>query len=241
MHSWDVEPGEAFQIQKRLKEQLTLRFDLRDYIEAVAGADVAFCQDDGKVFATVVVLDFNSSEVIEIQSASAPLTFPYVPGLLSFREGPALLKAFDNLGCEPDVIIFDGQGIAHPRGCGLASHMGLLLNRPSIGCAKSKLVGDYEEPGVQRGCHSYLLSGEERIGAVLRTKDAVNPVFVSPGHLIDIESAVKIVLKCSSRYRLPEPTRLADIEVAKFKDRSLKGKEETEGEQLALKLQICLR
>lgn len=215
-HGWNVTPKEAFQIQKDLRERVVLENSFEE-IGLIAGADVAFSEKEKKVFAAVVLLNFQTMELVERASALGSLTFPYIPGLLSFREGPALLEAFRNLRNCPDLIIFDGQGIAHPRGLGLASHMGVLLGTPSIGCAKSKLIGDYQEPGPRRGMSSDLLMGKELVGVVLRTKDNVKPVFVSPGHLIDISTSVEIVLRCCRRYRLPEPTRLAHMEVEKLK------------------------
>jgi deoxyribonuclease V len=156
-----------------------------------------------------VVFSLDPFAVVEEAVAWGHVSFPYIPGLLSFREAPILLKAFKKLRHTPDIVIFDSQGIAHPRGLGLASHMGLLLDTPSIGCAKSRLVGTFKEPGTRAGARSPLKHEGKHIGTVLRTRDGVKPVFVSPGHKIDMRGAVRWVLKCCKGYRLPEPTRAA--------------------------------
>jgi len=218
-HPWDVRPGEAFRIQRELRSKVILENGF-DRIDRIAGADVSISLDDGRVFAAVVVMRFDTVEVVEVATASAPLSFPYIPGLLTFREGPVVLKALSVLKQDPDLMIFDGQGIAHPRGLGLASHMGVLLDIPTIGCAKSRLVGKYRMPGSLKGMQADLISEDGGIiGTVLRTRDDVRPVFVSPGHRVAIRSAPQIVLTCCRRYRLPEPTRIAHIEVGRAKAR----------------------
>jgi deoxyribonuclease V len=216
LHDWRVSPKEARAIQERLAPAVRLK-PLPKRIRTVAGADMSLSKSHGVFFASVLILRLPELEVIEEVSAYHRPTFPYVPGLLSFREGPVLLQAMEKLSRKPDVFLFDGQGIAHPRRFGLASHLGLWLARPSIGCAKSRLVGAYAEPGTPKGSHSALTDGKEKIGEVLRTRDRVKPVFVSPGHLSDFDSSVDFVLGCCTKYRLPEPTRLADIAVAKVK------------------------
>jgi deoxyribonuclease V len=190
---------------------------LPDRIRLIAGADMAFDKRRGLAFASVVVMSFPELAVVEQADAVVPLTFPYVPGLLSFREGPGLLAAFEKIASAPDAVIFDGQGIAHPRRLGLATHVGLWLGIPSVGCAKSRLCGEHEEPGRRKGDAVPLMDGGEQIGVVLRTRTDVKPVFVSPGHLADLESSARLVLECCPRYRLPEPTRLADAAVGRFK------------------------
>jgi deoxyribonuclease V len=155
--------------------------------------------------------------LIEETYAVTETLFPYIPGFLSFREGPVIINALKGLRKKPDIILFDGQGIAHPKGLGIASHIGVLLNAPTIGCAKSRLVGTYEEPGTKKGAYSSLLFIEEIVGAVLRTKDNVKPLFVSPGHRIDIQGSIDIVLACSQKYRIPEPLRRADFISKKIK------------------------
>jgi deoxyribonuclease V len=183
----------------------------------VAGADAAFSGDKGTVFAAAVVYDRVERRVVEVAHATRPAEFPYVPGFLSFREGPAVLAALRALKHEFGVICFDGQGYAHPRRCGLASHMAITLDVPGVGVAKTRFIGTYDEPGEAAGSASPLMEGGERIGLVLRTRDGVNPVFVSVGHRVDLESAKELAMACVTRYRIPEPTRQADIEVAKLK------------------------
>jgi deoxyribonuclease V len=208
-HMWDIESGQAMDLQDRLRGQLSLDWDGRS-VESVAGVDVHF--EGGQAAAAIVIMSFPELEGLEAMRAKADLTFPYVPGLLAFREGPAVLAAWEQLGRDPDLLMFDAHGIAHPRGFGLASHLGLLLDKPSIGVAKSKLYGTHEVPGPRKGDSVTLwderLEGEP-LGEVLRTRDEVKPVFVSPGHRIDILHAVDFTLRCCTRYRLPEPTRWA--------------------------------
>jgi deoxyribonuclease V len=173
----------------------------------VAGIDVGI--KDGLARAAVVVLTLPQLELIEQACAERPATFPYVPGLLSFREAPAILDALATLTHIPDVLIFDGQGYAHPRRMGIATHIGVLLDHPAIGCAKSRLCGTYQEPGLDRGSRTWLRDGEETIGAVVRTRTRVKPVFVSVGHRVSLPTAIDTVLRCGGGYRLPEPTRRA--------------------------------
>jgi deoxyribonuclease V len=207
----------AVAIQAKLREKLILDDGLSGDIRIVAGADISCTKGDDRVFAVVVLLDAATLEVIEEATYSGRTSIPYIPGLLSFREGPALLQAFGKLRKRPDVALFDGQGIAHPRGFGLAAHMGLVLDIPSVGCAKTRLVGTSREPGERRGQQSPLVYNEKRIGAVVRTKDRVKPVFVSQGHRVSLERAVEIVLQCARRYRIPEPIRRAHILVNKLR------------------------
>lgn len=183
----------------------------------VAGVDAAFSSDKTTVLAAAVVYDRDEQRIIEVVHASAPVTVPYIPGYLSFREGPAVLAAIGKLRHSFGVICFDGQGIAHPRRCGLATHMGVTLDVPAIGVAKSRLIGTFDEPADTAGSTSPLYDKDEQIGLVLRTKDRTRPLFVSIGHRVDLTSAVELVLSCRTRYRIPEPTRQADIEVAKAK------------------------
>jgi len=218
LHSWDVTCGEAVAIQRMLRERLILcDRDLPDPIRFVAGADISYSRGDDRFFGAAVILSFPALEIVEIASAVARAPFPYVPGLLSFREGPVLLKAFENLKQRPDIVLFDGQGIAHPRGVGLACHMGLFLDLPTIGCAKTKLIGTYGEVGRERGDWTELRHQEAVIGRVLRTKNRVRPIFVSPGHRIGLSRAVEIVLACCRGYRLPEPVRQAHLAVNRLR------------------------
>lgn len=207
-HGWTVSVKSAREIQKRLSGKVKLKDGFKK-VELVGGADVSF--KNGRGCAVCVVMKFPELEIVEEVMAEGKVRFPYVPGLLTFREGPLLLRSFARLKSEPDVIIFDGQGIAHPLGLGLASHMGVLLRRPTIGCAKSRLVGEYREPGSVKGSVSALFYAGRQVGSVLRTRTDVKPVFVSPGNRVSLESSVRLVLDCASRYRLPEPTRMADL------------------------------
>ena len=213
LHSWDVSPVEAASIQEQLagRVQLVDAISL-DQITAVAGIDNSYVSLDGKTTAcaTVVVLSFPALELVETKIAWRPVTFPYVPGLLSFREAPAILAACSQVKAEPEVILLDGQGYAHPRRFGLASHIGVILDQPTIGCAKSRLVGKADEPARVFGALTPLIDRDEVVGAALRTKPRHKPLFVSPGHKITIATAVAITLACSQPDQfLPTPTRLA--------------------------------
>jgi len=204
---WPKNIKEAKEIQSIVKKKVKI-IQLTKKPEFIAGVDAAFSEDS--VIGAVCIYKYPELTLLEETYATIKIMFPYVPGFLSFREGPAIIKALNKLTIKPDVILFDGQGIAHPSSIGIASHIGMLLNIPSIGCAKSKLIGDYTEPGVKKGEYTYLKYHNAVIGAVLRTRDYVKPVFVSPGHLIDLKGAIDIVLKCTTNYRIPEPLRMAD-------------------------------
>ena len=206
LHRWEVTPEEAVALQQQLRRQVVLQADL-GRVERVAGVDVSFRGDRAR--AAVVILSFPQLAVVERALAEVPVTFPYIPGLLSFREGPAVLAAFEKLTLWPDLVIFDGQGLAHPRRLGLACHLGLFLDLPSIGCAKSRLCGSYREPGPFRGEWTPLYDGEEVIGAALRSHPTRDVLFVSPGHRMDLETAIRYVLACCTTHRLPETTRWA--------------------------------
>jgi len=176
-------------------------------IQTVAGVDAHY--RDQLATAAVVVVGIQNLEIVDWVTSSTRLNFPYIPGLLSFREGPAVLDALAKLSPQPDLLIFDGQGIAHPRRFGIASHIGLLLDKPSIGCAKTRLIGSFREPGRKKGSYTHLKDHDETIGAVVRTRDGVKPVYVSIGHRVDLSDSIRIVLQCCRRYRLPEPIRRA--------------------------------
>jgi deoxyribonuclease V len=209
LHRWDLSPKEAIRVQDTLSRRLVLSWDGRE-VASVAGVDVSV--KAGRARAAIVVLRFPDLEPIDGATAEADDVFPYVPGLLTFREGPVILDAWERLRSKPDLLLFDGQGIAHPRRMGLAAHVGLWLDRPSVGVAKSRLYGAYEPPGPDRGAAAALhdeRDPERIIGAVLRTRSNVKPVFVSPGHRIDVERAAEFALACCTRYRLPETTRWA--------------------------------
>jgi deoxyribonuclease V len=213
LHQWDVTRQEAEEIQRQLRHKVSLEdhIDIAG-IKLVAGVDNGYTTEDSMTtaHAVVVVLDFPGLNIVETQYASLRIKFPYIPGLLSFREAPAILAAFQKLSSEPDVVLFDAQGIAHFRRLGAASHIGLMLDVPSIGCAKSRLTGKYEEPKEEFGAYSPLIDRKEVIGAVVRTRPQHSPLFVSPGHKISVEASVKIVLACCKDNNfLPEPTRLA--------------------------------
>jgi deoxyribonuclease V len=208
LHDWTISPGAAINLQLRLVKQLVYDRPI-DFsaIRYVAGVDVGVRDDISQ--AAVVVLSFPDLKPVETVRASMPTPFPYVPGLLTFREGPVLEKAFALLEHEPDAFIFDGMGRAHPRRIGLACHMGLWLGKPSIGCGKGILIGKYAEPPPQKGKYSPLMYQGEVVGAILRSKAGTKPVYISVGHLADLESAVELTMRCLSKYRLPEPIRLA--------------------------------
>ncbi len=208
-HSWDLPPKEAIALQKLLAVNVVREsdFDIGDVVN-VAGIDTHFHQ--GLAVAAAVVIRLSDLSTVDCATSIRQVRFPYIPGLLTFREGPAILAALDHLTVAPDLLIFDGQGIAHPRRCGLASHIGLLLDTPSIGCAKTKLSGRYEDPPIEKGRYSYLKGGEETIGAVVRTRTGVKPLFVSIGHRINLPDSINFVLQCCPKYRLPETTRRAD-------------------------------
>ncbi len=210
LHEWNLTPHEAVELQKQLRERVRIA-PLTRKIETVAGADISFNKFSPVMYAGVVVLSLPTLEVVEEVGVVSETQFPYVPGLLSFRESPLVLEAWAKLQTEPDAVMFDGQGIAHPRRVGIASHVGLLINRPTFGCAKSVLVGKYEEPLAARGAWTPLIDpkNKETVGAALRTKTNVQPIFVSPGHLIDLAGAIELTLACDGGYRQPEPTRRA--------------------------------
>jgi deoxyribonuclease V len=220
IHSWTVNCSQAMEIQKKLS-QMVESTPLKQPVNYVAGADISYSKGDNRLFAGVVVLTFPDLQKVEEVRAKTEVTFPYIPGLLSFREAPPLLAAFARLQHDPDVILIDGQGIAHPRRLGLASHLGVILGRPTIGCAKSRLTGQYTEPGEQKGDRSPLQHDGEIIGMVLRTRRKTRPIFVSIGHLIDLDTAVSIVLACTRTYRLPEPARQAHILANRIRVESL--------------------
>jgi deoxyribonuclease V len=223
LHNWNLSYSEARECQEGLASKVRLT-PLKRPPEQIAGIDCAFSKDGKKIIAAVVVLKLPDFVLIETASAVRKVTFPYIPGLLSFRESPVCIAAVEKLKSKPDVFMIDGQGIAHPRRLGLAAHLGLLFDRPTIGCAKSRLTGVYEEPGLEKGAHALLKdmkdtpSGQsETIGAVLRTRTNVKPVFVSVGNKCLLKDAIEITLACAVKYRLPEPTRLAHRLVSELK------------------------
>jgi len=208
-HPWDVSTDQAKAIQEKFRHQV-IRVDQLGSVKHVAGIDVGFESNGTITRASVVFMSFPELIIEEQVLSCSPTTFPYVPGLLSFREIPAVLKAFSNLSSFPDLLFCDGQGIAHPRRFGLASHLGLICDTPSIGVAKSRLIGEHEKVGQVRGDWQPLIDLDERVGSVLRTRTGVKPLYVSPGYRVSIETANYMVLECTRKYRLPEPIRHAD-------------------------------
>lgn len=215
LHAWDVSPQEAVALQKQLAAQIIhdRPLDLES-VRIVAGVDVSVKHDESQ--AAIVVLSFPQLEVIEVSRARLPTTFPYIPGLLTFREGAVLIEAFKQLRAVPDVLIFDGMGRLHPRRIGIASHMGLWLERPTVGCGKTPFVGRFSDLDLQRGSTSPIIDRGETIGMAVRTRTNVAPVYISPGHLIDLESSVALIMACLSKYRLPEPIRAAHHAAGEF-------------------------
>jgi endonuclease-3 related protein len=209
-HPWPDNYKDAVKVQEKVR-RLLVKTNAVKSVRLVAGADVSYSKTTDAYFAAVVVMSYPEMEVVEEAAARGGSAFPYIPGLLTFREGPVTLAAFRKLKSRPDLIIFDGHGVAHPRGFGIASHMGVLLGIPSVGCAKTVLVGEYKEPGQRRGSSSPLVYNGAEVGRALRTRDGVAPVYVSIGHMVDLDKACAVVLGCAKRYRLPEPTRKAHI------------------------------
>jgi deoxyribonuclease V len=210
LHQWDVTPKEAIEIQQRLRSMVGVA-GLDKEPRFVAGCDISFDKGSDVVYAGIVVLELPALAEVGRSTTIAQAKFPYIPGLLSFRESPPLLEAWEKLETQPDLVMIDGQGYAHPRRFGIASHFGVLIDLPTVGCAKTVLVGKYEEPDAKAGSYSPLIDREELIGAALRTQDGVNPVFVSVGHRINLETAIEVVLRCTKDYRIPEPTRQAHL------------------------------
>ena len=229
LHEWNLSYAEARELQARLAGKVRFT-SLKEMPEVGGGLDCAFSRDGKRIFAAAVVLRIVGErsgasgsaggfefELVETATAQQETRFPYIPGLLSFREAPVCLEAVERLRRQPDLFMIDGQGVAHPRRFGLAAHLGLLLDRPTIGCAKSHLIGTYEEPGPDKGAYSLLYDRSEVIGAVVRTRSWVKPVFVSVGNKCTLEDAIRITLACATKYRIPEPTRLAHQAVSRLK------------------------
>ena len=219
LHSWNLSYSQAADLQRKLAEKV--QFDPvprgAGQPRLIAGLDCALSKDGRRIVAACVLLKLPDFEPVETTSASRKLTFPYIPGLLSFRESPVCIAAVEKLKNEPDAFIIDGQGFAHPRRFGIASHLGLFFDKPTIGCAKSRLFGNFEEPPLEKGSYSPLKDGKDVIGAVVRTRNNVAPVFVSVGNKCRLEDAIRIVLACTTKYRLPEPARIAHQVVSRLK------------------------
>ena len=208
LHSWHVNVEEAIQIQEALKERIILKRTF-SRIRTMGGGDVAYSESENFLFGAIVVLSYPDMRIVDIATTETKVSFPYVPTLLSFRECPILIKVFQNLKIKPDVMIYDGQGIAHPRGMGLASHMGLWFDIPSIGCAKTPLLREFVSPGPSKGSFGWIRREGKKVGAVLRTRENVKPLFVSPGHRIDLSTSIRLILASCRGFRIPEPLRKA--------------------------------
>jgi len=216
LHKWDLSYSRARELQVQLAGRVEFK-PIAGNPKLIAGLDCAFSRNGRKIIACVVVLTFPDFELIETKSSVRKVNFPYIPGLLSFREAPACIAAVKKLKNEPDIFMVDGQGIAHPRRLGIAAHLGLFFDKPTIGCAKSRLIGTFEDVPAEKGLYSFLKDGDEIIGSVVRTRTGIKPVFVSVGHKCTLDDAVKWTIKCAVRYRLPEPARLAHQFVTKLK------------------------
>lgn len=208
-HPWGLTEDEALYLQQTLAAKV-IRSDQLDEVKLIAGTDVAYDKHSDKLVAAVVILDANSLEMVESASAEDQAQFPYIPGLFSFRELPPLVKAFSKLKSKPDLVVCDGQGIAHPRRFGLASHLGVIFDVPTIGCGKSRLIGTHADPDITRGALAPLIDNNEIIGCALRTQTDIKPIYVSIGHRISLATACEWILKVSPHYRLPETTRKTD-------------------------------
>jgi len=230
LHSWDVSPEEAIKIQNEMRNLVKIE-NLQSQIRYIAGADISFDKGSNTVYAGIVVLKFPELVEVDRSLLITEVNFPYIPGLLSFRESPALIKAWEKIKIIPDVVIIDGQGIAHPRRFGIASHFGVLIDKPTIGCAKSLLVGKYKEPDEKAGSYSYLYDSGEIIGVALRTRDNVQPVFVSIGHKITLDESIEIIMQSIRGYRIPEPTRQAHMLVNALRRGEIKPGTRTKPEQ----------
>src|SRR4030042_2771244 len=208
LHPWKVSIEKAIRIQENLKGRLILKKTFSS-LKTIGGADVAYSINKNSFFGAIVVLSYPEMKLIDNATAQGKISFPYIPGLFSFREGPILVKVFQGLKVKPDLMIFEGHGIAHPGGLGLASHMGLWFNLPSIGCARTPLLKEFDSPALSRGSFEWIFLKGKKVGAVVRTRQGVKPVFVSPGHRIDLMTSIRIVLATCQRYRIPEPLRKA--------------------------------
>jgi len=216
IHSWDkLTIAAARELQQKLATQVVIAGGPEN-VSTIAAGDLAFSKD-GMAYGAVLLLTYPEFDIVESHTGTEKVRFPYIPGFLSFREAPLLIELFARLSRFPDLVMIDGQGIAHPRGLGIAAHIGLFLNIPTIGVAKSRLIGEYDEPGTEKGQWSYLRHNNGTIGMVVRTRRRVKPIYLSVGNEIDYEHCLKWLLKCCTRYRIPEPTRKAHIAVAKFK------------------------
>ncbi len=215
-HDWNLSPSEAVALQNQLRTEIKIQ-PFGQPIRYIGGTDLSFNKFEDDLYAGIVLLDYETMQVVGRSLVKTKMTFPYVPGLLSFREIPALIEAWEQLPIQPEVIMVDGHGIAHPRRMGIATHFGLVIEKPTMGCAKKILAGRFEEPAVEKGSTSPILHRQEQIGYALRTKAKVKPVFISPGHLLSLPESVEIALHCTRNHKLPEPTRQAHLAVNAFR------------------------
>jgi deoxyribonuclease V len=213
-HCWTLSPKEAIALQKTLAAQVRIQ-PLPTRLKTVGSADISYSKRSDLLVAVVLSFSWPGLDLLESASHVCKAAFPYVPGLLSFREVPPLVEAYRKIGCKPDVMLCDGQGIAHPRRLGFASHLGLYLGIPTVGCAKSRLCGDHDSLPPDKGSSKPLLLDGEQIGLVFRSRNGVKPIYISPGHLSDIPSSMQLISSCLRRYRIPEPLRLAHVEANK--------------------------
>ena len=215
-HNWSLSPKEAIALQKRLASEVRIQ-PLATRFKIIGAADISYCRHTGCLIAVILSFKWPSLDQIESVHHVCKVSFPYVPGLLSFREVPPLIEAYRKIGKKPDVLLCDGQGIAHPRKLGFAAHLGLCLGIPTVGCAKSRLCGDHERLTLRKGRSVPLLLDGEQVGLVFCSRDGVKPIYISPGHLSDIASSKRLVSRCLRRYRIPEPLRLAHIEANRIR------------------------
>ncbi len=218
-HPWNLSPQEAMEVQKELAPEVREEPLPWDRLKLVAGVDVSFARGSSTGFAGAVAMEYPSLQVVEKAGARGTFTMPYIPGLLSFRETPLIIKAMENLKNYPQVILVDGNGVAHPRGLGLASHLGIILDIPTVGCAKSRLLGHHLESGSQKGEWVPWYHQDRLLGAVVRSREGTKPIYVSVGHRVTLEDVLQLVLSCCPRYRIPEPIRAAHREVNRLREK----------------------
>jgi len=216
LHPWKVSPRRAIQIQNALRKKIRLHRPSGSW-KRIAAADVSYSRMDNRLFGAILVFSYPELGLLESASARGQASFPYIPGLLTFREAPILIRAFSQLKTKPELVLVDGQGIAHPRSMGIAAHLGLIFDLPTIGCAKSRLIGEDEEPPADQGSSALLIEKGRIVGMIVRTRTGVKPVYVSPGHKIDLATSVKIVLSLCRGYRIPEPLRQAHLYVNRLR------------------------
>ncbi len=216
LHSWTISPKEAIEIQKRLAEQVRIQ-PLPARLKTIGASDISYCKTTDRLIAVILTFKWPRLDPLESAHHVCSAAFPYVPGLLSFREIPPLIETYEKLRRKPDVLLCDGQGIAHPRKMGFAAHLGLYLGIPTVGCAKSRLCGEHERLTLRKGFSRPLMLSGEQVGLVYCSRDGVKPIYISPGHLSDIPSSKKLISRCLRRYRIPEPLRMAHLEANRIR------------------------